>query len=294
MTCNVELLTGITFFELLDDDERAALAAVLDHLALDAGQTLYRQGEPGDDLYVVRAGEIELSVTDITGQKIVLHVARAGDLFGALALVEDEPRPSTATALEAASLLLLDRSDLLLLFRQHPEAALAMLAALGSVTRKAGQLLQMRVSRNVNEEVEVRLTPLERVADWIAWFSGSMPFLMLNVIWFIIWIILNTVPGIYHFDKYPFGLLTMIVSLEAIFLSCFVLVSQNRQAEKDRVRSDIEYEVNVKAELEVAHLHEKADRIYESMLARFARMEKVLGAPAPNQPALSGRSELKT
>jgi CRP/FNR family transcriptional regulator, cyclic AMP receptor protein len=145
------------------------------------------------------------------------------------------------------------------------------------MTRKADELLRTRVSRNVNEEMEEHSTPLQRVADWIAWFSGSMPFLGLNGAWFIIWIILNTAPGIYHFDAYPFGLLTMIVSLEAIFLSCFVLVSQNRQAEKDRVRADIEYEVNVKAELEVAHLHEKTDRIYENMLARFARVEKLLG-----------------
>jgi uncharacterized membrane protein len=104
-----------------------------------------------------------------------------------------------------------------------------------------------------------------------------MPFLIINAAWFIIWISLNTLNlGVPAFDPYPFGLLTMIVSLEAIFLSCFVLVSQNRQAEKDRVRADIEYEVNVKAELEVAHLHEKTDRIYESMLARFAKLEKLM------------------
>jgi uncharacterized membrane protein len=103
-----------------------------------------------------------------------------------------------------------------------------------------------------------------------------MPFLIINGAWFGIWILLNTLPLGIHFDPYPFGLLTMIVSLEAIFLSCFVLVSQNRQAEKDRVRADIEYEVNVKAEMEVAHLHEKTDRIYENMLERFARLEKLM------------------
>jgi uncharacterized membrane protein len=102
-----------------------------------------------------------------------------------------------------------------------------------------------------------------------------MAFLILNGGWFIIWIAINTLPlGIYHFDPFPFGLLTMIVSLEAIFLSCFVLISQNRQAQKDKVRADIEYEVNIKAELEIAHLHEKTDRIYENMMARFEKMDK--------------------
>jgi uncharacterized membrane protein len=110
-----------------------------------------------------------------------------------------------------------------------------------------------------------------------------MPFLLIHTVWFIIWISLNTLilpvnpDGKRGFDPFPFGLLTMIVSLEAIFLACFVLISQNRQAEKDKVRSDIEYEVNIKAELEVAHLHEKTDRLYEDMLARFARLEKTLG-----------------
>jgi uncharacterized membrane protein len=122
---------------------------------------------------------------------------------------------------------------------------------------------------------------LQRIADWIAWFSGSMPFLMINGGWFIVWIVINTFGlGIPAFDPYPFGLLTMIVSLEAIFLSCFVLISQNRQAEKDRVRSDVEYEVNIKAELEIAHLHEKTDRIYESMMARFSSVEKQMASGA--------------
>jgi len=117
------------------------------------------------------------------------------------------------------------------------------------------------------------------VADWISWFSGSMEFLLLNAIWFIVWIGMNVWSlGVPQFDPYPFGLLTMIVSLEAIFLSCFVLISQNRQAEKDRVRSDIEYEVNIKAELEIAHLHEKTDRVYTEMLEHFIRVEKMLAA----------------
>jgi uncharacterized membrane protein len=162
-----------------------------------------------------------------------------------------------------------------------------MLAAMSGMTRKADQLLQTRVSRNVNEEVQTNFTLLERIADWIAWFSGSMPFLLINLIWFVTWIALNTiilpvdpVTNERGFDPFPFGLLTMIVSLEAIFLSCFVLISQNRQAEKDRVRADIEYEVNIKAELEVAHLHEKTDRMYEDMLARFTKLEKSLAQPA--------------
>jgi uncharacterized membrane protein len=274
MGCDPKLLTGVKLFELLSDEDREALAAVVDNIRVPGGQTLFEAGHPGESLFVVRSGEVELFIRDNTGQKIVLTNAIEGDLFGELALLDRGARTATAIALSDSELLELDRDDLLLLFQRHPDSAVSMLAAVTGMMRKADDLLRTRVSRNVNEEVQEQLTPLQRVADWIAWFSGSMPFLMLNGLWFIIWIILNTMDvGVPRFDPYPFGLLTMIVSLEAIFLSCFVLVSQNRQAEKDRVRSDIEYEINVKAELEVAHLHEKTDRMYEQMLARFAALE---------------------
>jgi len=278
MGCDVSLFSGIEFFDFLKDDDRCELANVVDAIKLNAGETLFHTGDPGEALFVVRSGSIELYIKDTVGQKIVLTIAEEGSLFGELSLLDSGPRTATAIALSDSELLVLDRDDLLLLFQKRPEAALNMLAAMSTMTRKADELLRTRVSRNVNEEMEEHSTPLQRVADWIAWFSGSMPFLMINAAWFIIWIALNEIrTGIPQWDPFPFGLLTMIVSLEAIFLSCFVLVSQNRQAEKDRVRSDIEYEVNIKAELEVTHLHEKTDRIYENMLARFTKLEKLMG-----------------
>lgn len=280
MGCDVSLLANIEFFALLKEEDRCELANVIDAIKLNTGEILFNAGEPGESLFVVRSGSIELFIKDTAGQKIVLTIAEEGNLFGELSLLDSGPRTATAIALSDSELLMLDRDDLLLLFEKRPDAALNMLAAMSTMTRKADELLRTRVSRNVNEEMEEHSTPLQRIADWIAWFSGSMPFLMINAGWFIVWITLNTAhTGIPQFDPYPFGLLTMIVSLEAIFLSCFVLVSQNRQAEKDRVRADIEYEVNIKAELEVTHLHEKTDRIYENMLARFAKLEKLMGNP---------------
>jgi uncharacterized membrane protein len=277
MPCDPSFLADITMFEHLNEDDQLALARVVDELKVPEGHTLFQAGDPGDSLFIVRVGEIELFIKDTVGQKIVLTIAEPGDMFGELAMLDSGPRTATALALSDAEVLVLDRDDLVLLFQRKPEAALHMLAALSGLTRKADALLRTRVSRNVNEEMEVHSTPLLRIADWIAWFSGSMPFLILNGGWFVIWIAINTLPlGLPAFDPYPFGLLTMIVSLEAIFLSCFVLISQNRQAQKDKVRADIEYEVNIKAELEIAHLHEKTDRIYENMMARFEKLEKSL------------------
>ena len=279
MACDPNFLANIRLFELLNEDDRIALAEVVDELKVPASHTLFQAGDPGDSLFIVRMGQIELFIKDTVGQKIVLHTAEPGDMFGELAMLDSGPRTATALALRDSEVLVLDRDDLILLFKRKPEAALQMLASLSGLTRKADELLRTRVSRNVNEEMEVQSTLLQRIADWIAWFSGSMPFLILNGGWFVIWIALNTLPlGVPAFDPYPFGLLTMIVSLEAIFLSCFVLISQNRQAQKDKVRADIEYEVNIKAELEIAHLHEKTDRIYENMMARFEKLEKSIAS----------------
>src|ERR1700722_641287 len=275
MPCDAQTLADVELFEHVSDEDRVRLAEFIDIMQLVAGETLFKAGAPGESLYVVRSGEIELFIRDTAGQKIALAIAGVGEVFGELALLDRGPRTATAIALTDCELLELDRDDLLLLFQKSPNAALRLLAAMSHMTRKADELLRTRVSRNVNEEVEEKISPLQRIADWISWFSGSMTFLVLNVLWFVIWIAINTWEfSLPQFDPYPFGLLTMIVSLEAIFLSCFVLISQNRQAEKDRVRSDIEYEINVKAELEIAHLHEKTDRIYAEMLEHFNRIEK--------------------
>ena len=291
MPVDPALLEDIEFFRLLDDADRRALAEVVDLIKLQDNQTLFQAGEPGESLFLVRDGEVQLFIRDTTGQKIVLDTTRAGDFFGEIALLDSGPRTATALALVPTELIELDREDLMLLFRKKPEAALHMLAAMGKMTRKADELLRQRVSRNVNEEVEESLTVVQRVADWLAWFSGSIPFLVIHALWFIIWISLNTLflprnaDGTRGFDPFPFGLLTMIVSLEAIFLACFVLISQNRQAQKDKMRSDIEYDVNIKAELEVAELHQKADHLHEEMLRRFNNLEKLLArqsAPTEN------------
>jgi len=279
VTCDPGVLEGVHLFEHLSAEDRAGLAEVVDRRTLAAGETLFSTGDPGESLFVVRTGQVEIFLKDTAGQKIVLSIADPGDIFGELALLDGGARSATAVALAESELLELSRVHLLPLFQRSPAVALRLLGAMGHMTRKADDLLKARVSRNANVEAEANLSGLQRVADWISDFSGRMPFLILNAVWFFAWIAVNTLPlGLSPFDPYPFGLLTMIVSLEAIFLSCFVLISQNRQAEKDHVRADIEYEVNIKAELEVAHLHEKTDRLHAEMLERFLRLEKALAA----------------
>ncbi len=280
MAVEPSALEDVDFFKLLGDEDRRELAEVVDLIKLTDGETLFRAGDPGESLFLVRSGEVELYVRDNAGQKIILDITRPGDFFGEIALLDAGARTASAVALTDTELIELDRDDLLLLFQRKPDAALSMLAAMGRMTRKADELLRTRVSRNVNEEVEEHLTVVQRVADWLAWFSGSIPFLVLHALWFGFWIALNVdllrVSGLSGFDPFPFGLLTMIVSLEAIFLATFVLISQNRQVEKDKVRGDIEYDVNIKAEMEVGELHQKIDHIHAEMMRRFVAFEKTL------------------
>jgi uncharacterized membrane protein len=150
-----------------------------------------------------------------------------------------------------------------------------LLTATGRRLRKNAELLRHTASRNVNQEIADHRTTVMKVADWISDFSGSLPFLFLHLGFFFFWIIFNLgLLPVGDFDPFPFGLLTMVVSLEAIILSVFVLLSQNRQIARDRVRGDIEYDVNLKAELEIAHLHEKVDHMHSEVLARLASLER--------------------
>jgi len=268
-------------FAQLDDDERAVLAQSMVEREVKPGEVLFKSGDPGDSMFIVQSGKVELFVKDKAGQKIVLHTAQAPDHFGELSLLDGGSRTAGATVIEAGTILVLDREDLLQLFRKLPDAALDMLAAMGRMTRKANALLQDRVSKNVNEQVEVedKGNLVLRVADWVANFSGSITFLVLHVCFFAAWISFNGTSA--AFDPFPYNLLTMCVSLEAIILSTLLLFSSNRQGARDRIRADVEYEINLKAELEIAHLHEKTDKLYEETLVRLARLEKLITPAAP-------------
>lgn len=280
MATDVALLAGVPFFQYLDDEEREVLARQLDVVRLPAGDTVFHVDDPGGILYVIRQGCVEVFLKDDTGERIVLETPGPGEVFGELSFLDGGARSASVVVTEELEALAVDRDDLSHLFRTHPEAGLDIIAAMGKRLRRSVELLRHTASRNVNVEVEDRRTTVERWADWIAEFSGSIPFLMLHVVIFAVWILLNVnwLPGWKPpmFDPFPFGLLTMVVSLEAIILSVFVLLSQNRQAAKDHIRSDVEYQVNLKAELEVAELHQKIDRLHAEALTRLDELRRGL------------------
>src|SRR5687768_9658911 len=183
-----ELLRSVPLFKLLGDSERSDLEAVLERRELAAGQTVFSFGEPGEALYIVAAGIVELFVKDNSGAKIVLTNCGAGEPFGELSLFDGGARTATAIALEETTLFVLDRHHLLEFLRRHPDAALDFLTTMGQRIRNADEMLRRRVARNINEEHQTRISTVDRIADMIAEFSGSITFLLLNALWFVVWI----------------------------------------------------------------------------------------------------------
>ncbi len=276
MRPEAELLKEVPLFQFLDERERSELAEQLEVVRYPEGTTIFHVNEPGDAIYVVSTGEVEIFFKNDTGERIVLERAVHGDFFGELSLLDRGCRSASATTTQETELFRLDHENLEKFIRSHPHAAMDLLASMGRRLRVSAERLRHTASRNVNEETADNRTKVIKVIDWIAEFAGSIPFLLIHVVWFGSWILVNTVkiPGIPQFDPFPYGFLTLTVSLEAIFLSVFVLLSQNRQAAKDRVRSDIEYDVNLKAELEIGHLHEKMDRLTTEVLTRLEKLQK--------------------
>jgi len=280
MPTDAALLAEVPFFQLLDEHERTELAAQMEVVNYKVGEVVFSYGDPGGAMYIIRSGEVEVFFKDDTGGKIVLERPVTGDVFGELSLLDGGSRTATVLVLKDLEALRVDRGDLDQFFALHPAAALDMLTMIGRRMRITVERLRHTATRNVNEEIEDHRTVIQKSADWIAEFSGSIPFLMIHVVLFTLWIGWNVAPFLPQFDPFPFGLLTMSVSLEAIILSVFVLLSQNRQAAKEHVRSDIEYDVNLKAELEIAHLHEKVDEMNAKILERFTALEHHLGKEA--------------
>jgi len=293
MTDTAELLAEVPLFALLTEDDRKVLAAQIDVETFAEGHCIFEYGDPGDSMMVVVKGEVELFVKNKTGERTLLESVTPGEFFGEITLLDEGPRNATAICKAATEVLVVDQDDLDVLITKNPKAALTLLSATGKRLRSTAQFIRNTATRNENTIVEDKRTTVMRVADWIADFSGSMPFLFLHVGFFFAWIITNVhILPFGDFDPFPFGLLTMVVSLEAIILSVFVLLSQNRQIERERVRADIEYDVNLKAELQIQQLHEKLDLMGAQLQKRLQTLEKaaIRGVAGSDLPPRSGSS----
>lgn len=269
-------LHSIPLFSLLNESEIFTLHQALKERTLPSGTHLFHEGEKGDSLFIMQSGSVEIYVNDYEGEKLVLTTLTSGDIFGETAVFDPGPRSANAVTTEESSVWEFPRAALLEFLRAKPEASINLLAMISRRLREADHLLMGHATGNVNTAFESNLSLPQRIANWIADFSGSMPFLAINALIFLVWIVINVelIPGIAAFDPYPFGFLTMSVSLEAIFLSIVVLLAQNLNSAKERVRNDIEYDVNLKAERKVTELHRRIAQLHNDMSRRLAKLEE--------------------
>ncbi|HEX7285418.1 MAG TPA: DUF1003 domain-containing protein [Candidatus Angelobacter sp.] len=271
---DVTLIGEVPIFELMDEDEREALAQMMDCRNFAAGATIFEFGDPGGEIFVLLSGRVEVFVDSANGEKIILAENERGDVIGELSFLDGGPRTATAVTREETQALSMHRERLLEFIDRYPHAAMDLLTVVGRRLRATDDLLRTRVSRNVNVEEAERMTLGVRMADKVATFGGSWTFIILFGAVMAVWVVLNTAAFFSrHFDPYPYILLNLFLSMIAAIQAPVIMMSQNRQAAKDRLQADADYEVNLKAELEVAQLHRKLDNIYERLEEHWARQE---------------------
>jgi uncharacterized membrane protein len=284
MSPEAAMLAEVQLFSLLDEKERQTLAGILETKHFDKGDTLFSFGDAGDCLYVVSSGRVEAYVENTEGEKIVLAAMEPGELVGEISLFDGGSRTASAVAVEDTETLVFDRDHLLEFITHHPAAGIDLLTVMGRRLRATDEMLRSRVTRNLNEEEEERLTWGERIADRVAAFGGSWTFILMFGAILVVWMGVNALLLAQRaFDPYPFILLNLVLSTLAALQAPVIMMSQNRQSSKDRLKADLDYQVNLKAELEVAQLHGKIDRIYETMQAQFAKMDREKRAAEPNR-----------
>jgi CRP/FNR family cyclic AMP-dependent transcriptional regulator len=274
MSATQDMIAEVPLFETMDEQERRALCQLLEVRRVDKGETVFHAGDVGDSFYIVRNGAVQVYIENYEGAKIVLRENNPGDVFGDVSMFDGGPRTATAVATEESELLFLDKEGLLELVKRQPHAALDLLAVMGKRLRTTNELLRTQVSRNLNVEEEDRMSFGERIADKVASFGGSWTFIISFALTMAAYMTLNVALGKRAWDEYPFILLNLMLSTLAALQAPVIMMSQNRQSSKDRLKADLDYEVNLKAELEVAQLHSKVDRIYEEMQVQFDKLQR--------------------
>jgi uncharacterized membrane protein len=256
----IELLRNISMFAKLTDSELTELSTYLRRQPVAANQTLFWVGDRGTDFLIIQSGEIDLCYLDDNGKEQPLATLKPGQFFGELSLLDGGPRTATARGgAEGATLLSLGRADFERYLMGHAAAAFHILVVLGQ--RQREMLDKLRGIKNANEVVREKTSRWNRIADVVAKIMSSPYFIIGQICIVATWVFVNHIEGNGAFDAYPFNLLSLVLGIEALFLSAFLLVAQGRQDDRDRVQADLDYQVNLKAHMEVVQLHEKIDRI---------------------------------
>jgi CRP/FNR family cyclic AMP-dependent transcriptional regulator len=257
---DVATLRSVPLFASLDSKATARLGEYLTIHDYPTAAVIVRSGDPGDAMYIIDLGKIRISITDADGNEVTLAELGPGEFFGEMSILDGRGRSANATVMQDARLAKLTREDFLSFMESDPRIALELLTALTQRLRRTDDLLRHRVSRNVNEEAAARLTFSDHAADVIAEFGGSWKFIIASIVFSLLWIALNTWL-LYDkgFDPYPYVLLNLVIGMIASLSAPVIMMSQNRQAEKDRLRANLDYQLNLKNELLLSDIIRRLD-----------------------------------
>jgi len=176
-------------------------------------------------------------------------------------MLEQTPHQTSATAIEETVCLEVDRDDIAVLLQRKPLAGMDMLTVLGRQFHASQQLVRLRAMRNPNEVIDREATFGERIADMVAGFGGSWTFIIIFLVVLITYSAINVSLGHRAWDPYPFILLNLFLSMLAAIQAPVIMMSQNRQDTRDRLRSELDYDVNRRAESEIQGLSNKLNHI---------------------------------
>src|SRR6266568_70862 len=265
MACNPEELKHVALFELLDDDELAVLAAQVDKKQFASRQRIFKIGDPPGRAYVLMSGSVRVTSIDEDKQEVLIDEPKHGGVFGFASMIDQTPHQTNAMAMEEAVCIELDREDITVLLQRKPMAGLDLLTMLGRQIHASQRLIQIRANRNANEVIESEATFGERIADAVARFGGSWNFIISFGFVLLAYSSLNIFLKGRAWDPYPFILLNLFLSMLASIQAPVIMMSQNRQDTKDRLRSELDFDVNRRAEAEIQALHNKLNLLTDKV-----------------------------
>jgi CRP/FNR family cyclic AMP-dependent transcriptional regulator len=265
MACDPEVLKQVPLFALLDEEESAVLAGQVELKKFTARQRIWKIGDPGGQAYVMVSGSVRVTTVDEDHQEVVVDQPAAGEFFGFASMLEQTTHQTSAIALEETVCLEVDRHDISVLLQRKPLAGMDMLTVLGRQFHASQQLVRVRANRNPNEMIESEATFGERLADSVARFGGSWVFIIVFALAICVYAGLNSTLGRSAWDPYPFILLNLFLSMLAAIQAPVIMMSQNRQDTKDRLRGELDYDVNRRAENEIQGLARKLNLLGDKM-----------------------------
>ena len=265
MACDPEVLKSVPLFALLDQDETAVLAAQVELKHFAARERIYKKGDPGGQAYVMLSGKVRVTTVDEDQQEVVVDEPACGEFFGFASMLEQTPHHTNAIALEDTSCLEVSRDDIATLLERKPHAGMDLLTSLGRQFHAAQELVRMRATRNPNELIEREATLGERVADHVARFGGSWTFIISFGVLMVVYTAINILMGGKAWDPYPFILLNLFLSMLAAIQAPVIMMSQNRQDTKDRLRGELDFDVNRRAASDIQGLSRKLNLLDEKI-----------------------------